>query len=63
MTPHYVDIEFVAVAGGYSAKCSCHGFSKKYPTRDLAVRMAHLHVAGLDVDLIELALAGKEAHA
>jgi len=60
MTAHYVDIELVL--GQFNVTCSCGSFNKKYPTRGSARSFAHLHVAGLDTDLLELALAGKAGH-
>jgi len=61
MIDHYVTIEFVNET--FSVKCICGGFNKKYPSRDEARSKSHLHLAGVDVDLLELALAGKEDHA
>lgn len=60
MTSHYVDI--YPEKGVFNVKCSCGSLKKKYATRSLARSFAHLHVAGIDVDLLELALAGKAGH-
>ena len=60
MISHYVTID--TVAGEYPVKCSCGNLNKKFKSRDAAFSVAHMHIAGLDVDLIELALAGKADH-
>lgn len=62
MIRHYVTID-PSMTGEFVVKCSCSGLSKKYSVRNKAFAIAHLHIAGIDIDLIELALAGKEAHA
>ena len=61
MTEHYVTIELIS--SDFTAKCTCGSFNKKYPSRNAARSSSHLHVAGMDVDLLELALAGKAGNA
>lgn len=58
VTTHYVTIESGDKA--FTSKCICGSFNKKYPSRNMARAFAHLHIAGIDVDLLELAMAGKE---
>ena len=60
MIDHYVTIEFVNEE--FSAKCACGSFNKRYSSRDEARSKSHLHLAGVDVDVLELALAGKVGH-
>lgn len=58
---HYITIEPL-VNGEYEVRCSAGDFKKKYPSRNKAFTTAHLHVAGIDVDLLDLASAGKDDH-
>ena len=60
MTDHYVTIEFINEE--FSAKCTCGGFKKQYASRNTARSKSYLHLAGVDVDALELASAGKEDH-
>lgn len=60
MIEHYVTIE--STPSGFTASCICGSFYKKYASRSAAHSFSHLHVAGINVDLFELALAGKEGH-
>lgn len=60
MTEHYVTIE--STPSGFTTSCTCGSFYKKYASRAAAHSFSHLHVAGIDVDRFELALAGKAGH-
>jgi hypothetical protein len=57
---HYVTIELIN--GEFTVKCSQGDLNKKYPTRGKARSVSHLHLGGMDVDSLELALAGKAGH-
>lgn len=60
MTNHYVTVDIASE--GYTARCTCGGFNKKYPSRNLACAFSHLHIAGINIDLLELVSAGKADH-
>lgn len=62
MIRHYVTIDY-GPSNSFTARCTCGEFNKKYPSRDATFSFSHLHIAGMDVDLLELALAGKDPRA
>lgn len=61
VTTHYITID--STSKDFTVKCICGSFNKEYSSRDEAHAFAHLHIAGINVDLLELALAGKVGHA
>lgn len=60
MTQHYITIELIK--DEFVVKCSQNDLNKKYPTRGMAFSTAHRHLGGIDIDLLDLAAAGKAGH-
>ena len=57
---HDVTVEIVGAE--FTVKCSQYDLDERYPSRWLAVCAGHLHLAGFDPALLELASAGKADH-
>ena len=58
---HYVIVDPL-VDGAFAVKCSCGSLNKKCESSNTARRCGYMHLAGLNIDLFELASAGKADH-